>query len=169
MARRPSRRVVVFAVLISAIVGGWWWYGGNQRHLDDLMDTAYIYSGFPGDPDLHHLHYDRDVNLGDWCPDPNRDWIGGKAASRDDPVLGPQGAEPAAVRFEDEGWEVARRINLRVAGKTRKVYASRGNDKVFIAYFDGEISISASSGPCNAEPTRFSDDDETVPVDNFDD
>jgi hypothetical protein len=170
MARRPSRRVVVFAVLVGLMWGGWWWYGGNQRHIDDLLDTAYIYSEFPGEPDLNHYRYNRDGH-DDSCPDGRGDWVGFKAARRADPTIGLQGAEPAATRFEAEGWRVERRLNTRDGGvPERMVDVSRGDDKISILYFVGAISISASSGPCNSvRDGQFLPNSDSYLVDRFDD
>jgi hypothetical protein len=170
MARRPSRRVVVFAVLVGLMWGGWWWYGGNQRHIDDLLDTAYIYSEFPGEPDLNHYHYKRRGN-GIYCQNDRGDWVGVKAADRSDSSIGLHGAEPAATRFEAEGWKVERRLSTRrVVVSARLVDVSRGDDKISIYYVEGAITITASSGPCNsARDGQYVPNSDSYLVDRFDD
>jgi hypothetical protein len=166
----PRRTIVIIVVslLVAGIGGGWWWYDSNERHIDDLMDAAYRYSGFPGDPQLHHLVYTR--RRPGACGEGREDWVGEKASVRDDPRIGFSGAEPAAVRFEAEGWTVSRRLNTSSGGEPfPELYVSRGDDKIEVTYYKGAIAISASSGPCNpARGHNFPSDYDSHEVAHFD-
>ena len=138
--------------VVLVLLGGTWFFRsqGNERHLDDLLEMGYEFSGFD-DEQPKKLAYTRRTSVGDDCGQGD-DWYGAKAAGKSDPDNDyVAAAEPTARRFQAEGWETNRWIagNDTSSSQFLQLEVTKSDDMILISYFrDGGISLTARSGPC---------------------
>jgi hypothetical protein len=155
-SRRRLAAVGVCLALVAAIAGWWWQHGSNERHVRTLVVTGYRYSGY-GDQTPRLAGYGRDHYGPELCGDRD-DWVGFTSllviGGRADRQLG---AERAAVKFAAEGWHVDRWLGRGTVGREpRFVFATRGVDRITLAYDRTSVSVGATSGPCGGQLSRFS-------------
>jgi hypothetical protein len=170
-SRRPAAAIVVVVVL-AALVGGWWWrHTANERHINGLLDMAYEYAGLPDGPPHKFNYFRNDFGEGGCPVSDGQNWTGHRAANSriDNDVDWQAGAERAAVRFEQEGWNVRRYIDSTVVAGTPEIVAWKDVDHIRMSFAGNYVDLSAVSGPCNRnrppEPPKGA---RVVEVDHFD-
>lgn len=152
LARLGATVLVFIIALAAAVAGPLYARGANERHVTGVIDDAF--KTIDIEPaDAVYFEYSR-RSLEDACshrPVDDR-WVGVRAASEfSAPIDHRSAAAGLAAAYESDGWTVHRwsRPASETVDEARGVDAYRGEDRVFAVLQDGQVTISAHSGPCS--------------------